>query len=266
MTKLSKVSAGEPDVAPRTRINQEIDHSLTSALTEVSTLNCTYLGSTSFLSVFRETQPGLSPNPIPHAVLQGRWSHEHTFLASRLAWLLSAFQLYEELIIGHYERTPTAIIPLQLILQPLKMARTYLETNGWGKDLQHEEIYSKITRNTARPFPTLRSSSSPWDFYTMLTGANLRWEFIGIIFAFAGLGALSGEGNLFKINGQGSMSANVFAEEMTAASAICIDICKQLDKVNDLMIWLYLTHGALAADFFGETSTKFMELRVLGQS
>ncbi|EIT83012.1 hypothetical protein AO1008_10481 [Aspergillus oryzae 100-8] len=124
------------------------------------------------------------------------------------------------------------------------MARTYLETGGWGKDMQHEEIYSRITRNTARQFPDLRSPSSPWDFYTLFTGENLRWEFIGIIFSFAGLGALSGERKLFKINGQGPMSANAFAEEMTAASTMCVEICKQLDKVNDLMLWLHVTHGA----------------------
>ncbi|GMF79848.1 unnamed protein product [Aspergillus oryzae] len=218
MTKPSKVSAGEPDVATRRRINQDIDYSFSSDLTEAPSKNCTYLGSTSFLSVFRETQPGLPPNPIPHAVLRGRWSRDHTFVASRLVQLLSAFELCEELLIGHYERCPVTIIPLQLILQPLKMARTYLETGGWGKDMQHEEIYSRITRNTARQFPDLRSPSSPWDFYTLFTGENLRWEFIGIIFSFAGLGALSGERKLFKINGQGPMSANAFAEEMTAAS------------------------------------------------
>ena len=134
------------------------------------------------------------------------------------------------------------------------MARTYLETGGWGKDMQHEEIYSRITRNTARQFPDLRSPSSPWDFYTLFTGENLRWEFIGIIFSFAGLGALSGERKLFKINGQGPMSANAFAEEMTAASTMCVEICKQLDKVNDLMLWLHVTHGALASDIYGETS------------
>ncbi|RAQ48253.1 hypothetical protein AFGD_004282 [Aspergillus flavus] len=260
MTKPSKVSAGEPDVATRRRINQDIDYSFSSDLTEAPSKNCTYLGSTSFLSVFRETQPGLPPNPIPHAVLRGRWSRDHTFVASRLVQLLSAFELCEELLIGHYERCPVTIIPLQLILQPLKMARTYLETGGWGKDMQHEDIYSRITRNTARQFPDLRTPSSPWDFYTLFTGENLRWEFIGIIFSFAGLGALSGERKLFKINGQGPMSANAFAEEMTAASTMCVEICKQLDKVNDLMLWLHVTHGALASDIYGETSHRSYEL------
>ncbi|KAB8224187.1 hypothetical protein BDV33DRAFT_188456 [Aspergillus novoparasiticus] len=243
MTKPSKVSAGESNVATRGRINQDIDYSFSSDLTEAPTINCTYLGSTSFLSVFRETQPGLPPNPIPHAVLRGRWNHDHTFVASRLVQLLSAFELCEELLIGHYERCPVTIIPLQLILQPLKMARTYLETGGW-----------------ARQFPDLRSPSSPWDFYTLFTGENLRWEFIGIIFSFAGLGALNGETKLFKINGQGPMSANAFAEEMTAASTMCVEICKQLDKVNDLMLWLHVIHGALASDIFGETSHRSYEL------
>lgn len=266
MTKPSKVPAGEPDVATRRSINQDIDSSPTSDLTEVPPLSCTYLGSTSFLSVFRDTQPGLSPNPIPHAVLRGRWSRDHTCVASRLVQLLSAFELCEELLIGYYERCPCIIIPLQLILQPLKMARAYLETGDWGKDLHYEEIYSKITRNTARPFPDPRSPLSPWDFYTLFTGANLRWEFLGIVFSFAGLGALSSERKLFKIDSQGSMSANAFAEEMTAASTMCIEICKQLDKVNDLMLWLYVIHAALASDIFGETSIVFREWKSLDQS
>ncbi|KAE8375021.1 hypothetical protein BDV26DRAFT_25387 [Aspergillus bertholletiae] len=242
MTKPRKVSASEHDGTLRRRINQDIDSSLTSDLTEAPQLSCIYLGSTSFLSVFRGTQPGLSPNPIPHAVLRGRWGRDHTFVASRLVQLLSAFELCEELLIGYYERCPCTIIPLQLILQPLKMARAHLETHGWGKDLKHEEI------------------SSPSDFYILFTGANLRWEFIGIVFCFAGLGALSSEGKLFKINGQESMSANTFAEEMTAASTMCIEICKQLDKVNDLMLWLYITHLALATDVLGETSHRGYEL------
>jgi hypothetical protein len=50
------------------------------------------------------------------------------------------------------------------------------------------------------------------------------------------------------------ITADVFAEEMIAASSACMEICKQYDNVNDLMIWLCITHFALASDIFGETS------------
>lgn len=270
MTKLNKHPTRNPHKHAEDKqlsTHQDPSKSVPSNLAEVATHGTargTYLGSTSFLSVFHEKQPSLPPNPVPPLpVVRGRWSCDHALVESRLVQLLSALGLCEELLISHYEQCHFTVIPLQLMLQPLRMAQAYLKTGSLAKDMQKGKLYSKITQNTARPFSGLHISLCLGDFYTLFTGANLRWEFIGIIFSCAGLGALSGKASqrkLFKIKDQEQMTADAIAEEMTAASNACIEICKQHENVNDLMIWLYISHFTLASDVYGETSHRTYSL------
>jgi hypothetical protein len=93
-------------------------------------------------------------------------------------------------------------------------------------------------------------------FCHLFTGANLRWEFVGVIFALAGLGAsVSSRGTpLLSLNGKDELSADAFAREMAAASHACIEICRQYENVNDLVVWLNYTYFVLASNIMGETS------------
>jgi hypothetical protein len=101
-------------------------------------------------------------------------------------------------------------------------------------------------------------------FYYLFTGANLRWDFVGLIFALAGLGAsVSSRGSpLFSLNGKDELSADAFAMEMAAASHACIEICRQYDNVTDLMVWLNYTYFVLASKIMGETSNDVHSIRL----
>ncbi|KAE8353717.1 hypothetical protein BDV28DRAFT_101392 [Aspergillus coremiiformis] len=98
MTKLNKDLTRNPTRHNKTKdiqipMNQEPSQSTQSDLSDGatdSTAHSTYFGSTSFLSVFCETQPSISPTPVPHPVLRGGWSCDHASVASRLVQLLSA--------------------------------------------------------------------------------------------------------------------------------------------------------------------------------
>jgi hypothetical protein len=100
-------------------------------------------------------------------------------------------------------------------------------------------------------------------FYHLFMGTNLRWEFVGLIFALAGLGASVSSGSLlYSLNDKDELSSEAFAMEMARASHACIEICRQYDNVNNLVVWLNYTYFVLASNIMGETSNAVLLYRV----
>ncbi|WEW60457.1 hypothetical protein PRK78_005943 [Emydomyces testavorans] len=217
-----------------------------------------YLGSTSFLSIFHDTVPQLSNlalQPLPPEF--ARWQNKHLSLQSQLLKLLSAFDLYERLIEDYYKRGLFTIIPAPLILDALRFARTYLENEDTSNSKQ-KNLYRKISQNTAKPLQ-ISPTATAEEFCQSFTAENLRWEFIGVIFALAGLSLMSALtqacDKLALRFGDGEvLSETKFAAQMLAASNDVIEICRQHDKVNDIMIWLEYTHCVLNSTVLDETS------------
>ncbi|GAB1199732.1 hypothetical protein APSETT444_009089 [Aspergillus pseudonomiae] len=115
---------------------------------------------------------------------------------------------------------------------PLRLLRNHWDREGWP----HEGLGSQITQNTATNVIKVEANMTTHQFYRLFTGVNLRWEFVGLIFALAGLGAsISCPSPLFSLNGKDEISPDAFAMEMAAASHACIEICRQYDNVNDLV-------------------------------
>ncbi|OAL66344.1 hypothetical protein A7C99_1729 [Trichophyton rubrum] len=156
-----------------------------------TTIQNAYLGSTSFLSVFQDTPSGFSScSVLSPQVDLGQWGYDAAYTEINLARLLSAFELYEKLIISFYERCNLTIIPMQLIIAPIRTTRAYFDAGGWLQKSRQRELYAKITQNTARPLQVTGTPSLE-GFCSLFSGENIRWEFVGVIFSLAGLSAIS---------------------------------------------------------------------------
>ncbi|OGM40976.1 fungal specific transcription factor [Aspergillus bombycis] len=219
-----------------------------------STSQPTYLGSTSFMSAFHHNQRDMSlstPKTAHASSLRKAWSADFTHVLPRLVQLLRPLRLYEDLITDKYHRSPFTVIPAPLVLTPLRLLRNHWDREGWPQ----EGLGSRITQNTATKLIKVETNMTTDQFYRLFTGANLRWEFVGLIFALAGLGAsISSSSPLFSLNGKDEISSEAFAMEMAAASLACIEICRQYDNVNDLVVWLHYTYFVLGSNIDGETN------------
>ncbi|KAF7157768.1 hypothetical protein CNMCM6106_003751 [Aspergillus hiratsukae] len=220
----------------------------------LSTSQPTYLGSTSFMSAFNHDQQhlSLSTPKSAHASTQRKaWSADFTHVVPRLVQLLRPLRLYEDLVTEEYDQTPFTVVPAPLVLAPLRLLRSHWDKERWPQ----EDLGSRITQNTATKLVNIEANMTTDQFYHLFTGPNLRWEFVGLIFGLAGLGASvsSRVTAFFSVNGKDELSADAFAKEMAAASHACIEICKRYDNVNDLMVWLHYTYYVLASNIMGET-------------
>lgn len=134
----------------------------------------------------------------------------------------------------------------------------HIEKNAWVQERNWERIYNQITAATSHSL-RLSSDTSPDEFYSLFTGENLRWEFVGLIFALAGnsVRCRYDETHIVDLGNGEEMDASTFAKEMVLASNACIEICRQYEHVNDLVIWLYKSHLYLGSEVMGETSVFF---------
>jgi hypothetical protein len=206
------------------------------------------------MSAFHHQQDfSLSTPKIAHvSTLRKAWSADFTHVIPRLVQLLRPLRQYEDLVTDEYHRSPFTVIPAPLILTPLRLLRSNWDKERWPQ----EDLGSRITQNTAAQSVKVEANMTTDQFCHLFTGANLRWEFVGVIFALAGLGAsVSSRGTpLLSLNGKDELSADAFAREMAAASHACIEICRQYENVNDLVVWLNYTYFVLASNIMGETS------------
>jgi hypothetical protein len=206
------------------------------------------------MSAFHHGQQHLSLSTPKTALASTQckaWSADFTHVFPRLVQLLRPLRLYEDLVTDEYNQTPFTVVPAPLVLAPLRLLRSHWDNERWPP----EDLGSRITQNTATKLVKIEANMTTDQFYHLFTGPNLRWEFVGLIFAMAGLGAsISSRGTpFFSLNGKDELSADAFAREMAAASHSCIEICKQYDNVNDLMVWLHYTYYVLASNIMGET-------------
>ncbi|KAK2873915.1 hypothetical protein FQN49_002006, partial [Arthroderma sp. PD_2] len=229
------------------------------------TIQNAYLGSTSFLSVFRETPSGFSScSFLSPQVDLGRWGYDAAHAELDLAGLLSAIDLYERLIISYYETCFLTIIPMGLVLGPLQATKAYLEAGGWLHESRRCELYAKITQNTARPLQV--SGSSLEEFSSLFSGENLRWEFVGVIYSLAGLSSISERFHSPspRTYDEEPPDKEAFAKEMAAASNSCSQLCKRYDNSNDIILWLHYIYAVLASDVLGDAYIEDEDLFLQG--
>lgn len=228
-----------------TRTRSPAGHPPLTTRNEESSQTPGYLGSTSFVSAFPRPEllfpsdgasgPSLS---LPADFCAAQVSYAH----SQLLKLMASFPDYETLVVNYYQRGQFSVVPRDLLLKPLSKTGCYLER------ARQETLTGDLSRMSSKRLPAPAVDTTVDDFCAAFSGPSLRWEFVGIIFAFAGLAASYPEAGEAFQNGE-------FAAEMFAASKTCIEISDQCGQFNDLSIWLRYMTVALASNLFGDTST-----------
>lgn len=206
-----------------------------------------FYGSTSYYSVFDQIDH--MPTATTHSQLSGPTSEtlSSLHLGSWILQILQHVSLIQSLV-DMYMRTskvsPTAtLIPLEAVdtLQHLAIADLHA-------------LAQKVTRNTQKQLqvpPEMHAST----FSTLFTGDNLRWEFLGLVFAWAGLSlsmSLPNEkGSAMTPDG---ISKTSFAQLLTACSDACIILCRQNAHANDILSWCLYENLILQTFQHGEAS------------
>ncbi|OKL61728.1 hypothetical protein UA08_03061 [Talaromyces atroroseus] len=218
-----------------------------------------FLGTTGYLGVFRET-PWWGSRISWNGSLQTEFEHwrtNQTYTCARLVRLICAVGFYRKHITWYYQRGRFTIIPAPLVLDSLSLVQEHVEKNAWNQEGNWKDIYERITATTSQPLE-FSSDTSAEEFYSLYTGENLRWEFVGFMFALAG-GSVQRryKGNHVLDLGNGEeMVADTFTKEMVLATNACMEICRQLGHVNDLMIWMRHTYCLVGSEVLGETSER----------
>ncbi|EED15590.1 conserved hypothetical protein [Talaromyces stipitatus ATCC 10500] len=225
--------------------------------------NSNYLGTTSYLSVFKET-PSWVPRASWNCTLQAEFEHwrsDHTYTCARLVRLLCAIGFHRKQITWYYGRGRFTKIPAPLVLDSLRLVQEHIEKNAWQQERNWGKIYDQITAATSHSLK-LTSKTTPAEFYSLFTGENLRWEFVGFIFALCGttVECRYKPTHVLNLRNGEEMDVDTFTKEMLLASNACIEICRQYEHVNDLMIWMYQCHISLGSEVLGETSERLYSL------
>lgn len=213
------------------------------------------LDSTSYLSVFRDA-PRVSK--APDRSLRNEFDHWRTkpeYAAARVVRLASAMPFYLEHIKWYYGRGRFTVIPAPTVLDSLSQTAAYMESHPWNVTGNWASIYDELMAATKASLE-ISSNTPAHEFISSFTGPQLRLEFIGFVFAIAGIsvqGRFPGRQPLDLGNGEG-MDTDAFTKEMVLACYHCIEVCKQTSHVNDLTIWMRYMHILLGAEVLGESS------------
>ena len=218
-----------------------------------------YYGSTSYYSVFDRvdhiptaTTDSQPPGPAGDMLSAGTRSDDPGVGQSLQhgSWILKTLQHVSiiQSLVDTYIRT-SQVSPTATLI-PLKAVETL-------QHLASEDVHAlaqKITRNTQKPLqvpPEMHAST----FSTLFTGDNLRWEFLGLVFAWAGLSL-----SMSLLNQKGSattpdgISKTSFAQRLTACSDACITLCRQNAHTNDILSWSLYENLILLTFQHGEAS------------
>ncbi|KAF2716129.1 hypothetical protein K431DRAFT_236072 [Polychaeton citri CBS 116435] len=110
-----------------------------------------------------------------------------------------------------------------------------------------------IAKNTQQPFQ-IHSKQTASDFLALSTGMNLRWEFMGLIFAMAGRTAMAEPLDGAHIALPRGCTALTFAHRMTECSNACISLNRQQATSSDVFIWCLYENLILLTLQHGESS------------
>jgi hypothetical protein len=162
---------------------------------------------------------------------------------------------YLEQIRWYYGKGRFTVIPAPTVLDSLFQTVVYMESHPWHVRGNWTSIYDELMASTKAPLE-ISSKISAYEFNSLFTGPQLRLEFIGFIFAMAGIsvqGRFPSRQPLELGNGE-KMDTDAFAKEMFLACHHCIEVCKQNSHVNDLTIWMRYMHILLGTEVLGESS------------
>ncbi|RHZ64435.1 fungal specific transcription factor domain-containing protein [Aspergillus thermomutatus] len=202
-----------------------------------------YVGSSSILSICPRFSPVISRKPIRPL---DKDSSQFEFVKQLFMKLLASSECVEQLILQYYDSSRFTVIPRPLILDPItKFLRELGASEDEGAFLDNQ--LANARRNLHKRFPSLSAHTTATDFLGYFNGDSFRLEFVGLIFALAGVSFFYTEvGDVF--------DQQNFAAEMYTASKVCVGICEEYNQVNDLTVWSRYMNFILASNLFGDAS------------
>ncbi|KAJ5933483.1 hypothetical protein N7454_005812 [Penicillium verhagenii] len=173
----------------------------------------------------------------------------------RLLSLFHDFAPFQTLLETYWKICEPSVIPAPLIMNALPSVRATLENHINGRS---HLLVKLLAENTSLPFrvPTSITASN---FHTLYTGDNIRWEFLGTIFAMAGLTAqlTSSQQPSILPNDPSTENSNLIAYALEASNS-CISICQNYNSANDLMLWLLSMNLFLLCNCRGDSGIIFI--------
>jgi hypothetical protein len=163
----------------------------------------------------------------------------------------------------YYARGRFTTIPAPLVLEPLRLLQEHVDKNSWNQEGNWKDIYDRITAATSQPLE-FSGDTTAREFCALFTGENLRWEFIGLVFALAG-GSIQRQykgSHILDLGNGEEIDADTFAQEMVLAANACIEICRQNGHVNDLIIWMRQAYYLFGTCVLGENSASYLFLTI----
>lgn len=232
--------------------------------TSPSTADPGYLGFTSFSSVFDETRSSLSLLwPSNSAQLSSDCSPEQASSATSPFRNLPRRTLETCLyVLKNVPEKHKAQVVFDLHFNPndgwiRPLARRALsslyETFGehFGEERSDQrllELAGAICLNTAQPIADAVSEANSW--MNQLTGPNLRWETLGILFTYWNFGAQ---------NGRANEKTKASMEKLRDASRQCIGYCLELFRAvsnvgNPILLYLSYKRVIIESTASGDAS------------
>jgi hypothetical protein len=222
-----------------------------------------YLGSTSYAAVFTEDRPmpdtmhqqpseRMSATPSSVSSRNMGTRHCHMGVGHSVVLRLAPFSFYEKSLMMYFEMCFASALIGPLVLSILPQLREDLRLlTAPGADVH--SMYAEITKNTAKPL-NVPSTMLPSEFYTLVTGSNLRWETLGLILAIAASNAqfTAPLDPIFTLEDGTKLDKDEFIEDMIQASNDCITICQVHGAVNDIMVWLVYNNMLVVSNFYGD--------------
>lgn len=168
--------------------------------------------------------------------------------SSRLLSLLRDFGPFRTLLETYWKVCEPSVILAPLIMEALPSVQATL-----GNNLDDGSLEKRLVENTSRPFrvPTSITASN---FHSLYTGENLRWEFLGTLFAMAGLAAqlTCSQHPTCSPNNANTNKSQLITCALEASNR-CIAICQNYNCVNDIMLWLLSTNLLLLCNVRGDS-------------
>lgn len=158
------------------------------------------------------------------------------------------FDLYASKALDKAFHKPTVICCISSLWSNFGQA---LRQPRKSKDLR--DIAQLLTRNT---MSVLQDTDDPDEWMASLTGRNLRWETIGILFSVLGgvLLACPDDDPFWSTQSGRRMHRKEFALEMKECVDECVKLSNQMDNINILMVSLLFKRIILESQCTGDTS------------
>ena len=170
---------------------------------------------------------------------------------------LSDFPTFEVLVAHWQEHAreialPAPVMPACVASIKKDLCEPFIKSNDGDALLYASEM---LFRNSSKPLKSA-SGLGLQQYHSLITGENLRWETVGLLFTAVGLGCnmIESTDSLLSIPGLKSIDKRAFAVRMLDASDLAISFCDQSGQLNDAGMWLIFENFLLMTLVLGDAS------------